>query len=162
MSGKEIKLKACWVLATILLVLTFGSCSYLPSETANSPALPPANNQPQNGATQMPSENPSGNPISPINTLDFSEMTPLPADTNPFVKLVEQDLANRLGINVDQIHFLKISDIDWQDITKGCTSTPGQTLSKGRVSGYRIWLEANGKNYLYHIGLDNTIFRCPE
>jgi hypothetical protein len=108
----------------------------------------------------MPSPNSSENPVSPINTPDFSEGTPPPADANPFVKLAEEDLANRLTITVDQIHLLKISDIDWQDITQGCTATPGQTLTKGRVSGYRIWLEANGKNYLYHIGLDNKIFPC--
>src|SRR4030095_12080561 len=133
-----------------------GSCSPLSPVTAKTPALTPTHNQSQEDATPMPSYNSSENPISPINTLDFSEITPPPADANPFVKLVEEDLAGRLGIHTDQIHFLKISDIDWQDITKGCTSTPGQPLKKGRVSGYRIWLEANSKTYLYHIGLDNT------
>ena len=97
-----------------------------------------------------------------MNTLDSSEATPPPADANPFVSMVEEDLANRLDITTDRIHFLKLSEIDWQDITQGCTSSPGQTLTKGRVSGYRIWLETNGKNYLYHIGLDNTIFLCPD
>jgi len=109
----------------------------------------------------MPADN-SEKLISPINTLDFSDITPLPATANPFVKLVEEDLADRLRIDLDQIHFLKISDIDWQDITQGCTSTPGQKLTKGRLSGYRIWLEANGKNYAYHVGLDNTIFLCQN
>jgi hypothetical protein len=110
----------------------------------------------------MPSDQSSGNQVSPMNTLDSSEATPPPADANPFVRVVEEDLANRLKTTTDQIHFLKLSEIDWQDITLGCTSSPGQTLTKGRVSGYRIWLETNGKNYLYHIGLDNTIFLCPD
>ena len=78
------------------------------------------------------------------------------------MKLVEEDLANRLQVGVDQIRFLKITDIDWQDLRQGCTSPMGQTQTKGRVSGYQIWLEANGKNYLYHIGLDNTILFCPD
>lgn len=123
--------------------------------------MPPTNRQPQEAATQMPSDHPPGNPIAPINTLDFSEITPPPADTNPFVKLAEEDLADRLGISFDQIHFLKMTDIEWQDITQGCTATPTQKLVKGRVSGYRIWLEANGEDYLYHIGLDNTVLFCP-
>ena len=97
-----------------------------------------------------------------MNTLDSSEATPPPADANPFVRVVEEDLANRLKTTTDQIHFLKLSEIDWQDITQGCTSSPGQTLTKSRVSGYRIWLETNGKIYLYHIGLDDTIFLCPD
>jgi hypothetical protein len=97
-----------------------------------------------------------------MNTPDFSGVPALPAEANAFVQLAEQDLANRLGIAVDQIHFLKIGDIEWQDITQGCNGSPGQTVRKGQVNGYRIWLQANGKNYLYHIGLDKTIFRCPE
>ena len=141
----------------ISLVLILASCTASPSGVSSTQS------QPQADATKpSSSENPSGNSASPINTPDFSEITPPPADANPFVKLAKVDLANRLTISVDQIHFLKITDIDWQDITQGCNSTPGQVLKKGAVTGYRIWLEANGKNYLYHVGLDNTIFLCPD
>ena len=154
-------MKTYWIFLMILYVLTLESCGPLPSASENSPALPPITSQLQEGVTQTPADN-SEKLISPINTLDFSEITPLPATANPFVKLVEEDLADRLRIDLDQIHFLKISDIDWQDITQGCTSTPGQKLTKGRLSGYRIWLEANGKNYAYHVGLDNTIFLCQN
>ena len=156
-------MRTLWISLTTLLALIFGSCNPLPSSTSgNSPATTPTNSQPQENNAQTPSDDSPRNLVSPINTLDFSEITPPPADANPFVKLVEEDLANRLKISTDQIHFLKISDIDWQDIAQGCTSTPEQKLTKGRLSGYRIWLEANGKNYVYHIGLDNTIFFCPE
>jgi hypothetical protein len=155
-------LKAYQILLAILSVWILTGCNPSPS----TPALPlpktSLTDQSQEATAEMPSTHSSQNPVSPINTLDFSEVTPPPADTNPFVKLAEEDLANRLTITTDQIHFLKISDIDWQDITQGCTASPGQTLTKRRVSGYRIWLEANGKNYLYHIGLDNTIFLCPD
>jgi len=154
-------LKAYWISLATLCTLMVGSCSPLPPTAENSPRVP-TNNQPQESATQMPSGQSSGNQVSPMNTLDSSEATPPPADANPFVRVVEEDLANRLKTTTDQIHFLKLSEIDWQDITQGCTSSPGQTLTKGRVSGYRIWLETNGKNYLYHIGLDNTIFLCPD
>src|SRR6185503_7738664 len=111
-----------------------GSCSPLPPTAENSPRVP-TNNQPQESATQMPSGQSSGNQVSPMNTLDSSEATPPPADANPFVRVVEEDLANRLKTTTDQIYFLKLSEIDWQDITLGCTSSPGQTLTKGRVSG---------------------------
>ncbi len=147
-------MKAHTILLVMLLLVTITSC--------NS-AAPSSGNPLANTATiaHTPTEVSSAQSLPAMATPDFSEITPPPADANPFVKLVEEDLANRLAIALDQIHFLKISDIDWQDIRQGCTATPGQTLTKGRVSGYRIWLEANGKNYLYHIGLDNTIFLCP-
>jgi hypothetical protein len=147
-------LKIYRLLISIPLIIAFAGCTSVASPTELPATSPPVSN---------PSLNqPSNNPISPINTPDFSEITPPPAEANPFVKSAEEDLAKRLTIDVDQIHFLKITDIDWQDITQGCQSTPGQVLKKGAVNGYQIWLEANGKNYLYHIGLDNTIFLCPE
>ena len=39
-----------------------------------------------------------------MNTLDSSEATPPPVDANPFVRMVEEDLANRLDITTDRIH----------------------------------------------------------
>jgi hypothetical protein len=155
-------LKVYWILLGIFVTLTAGSCSPLVSAPRNV-AVPTATNNPhQNVITQFPSDDSSGNSVSAINTPDFSEIPAPPAEANAFVRLVEEDLAKRLGIAIDQIHFVKISDIDWQEITQGCNSSPGHTIRKGQVNGYRIWLEASGKNYLYHIGLDNTIFRCPD
>ena len=155
-------MKDYWMLLVILVALVFGSCSPLPATKQNASTLTPNHSQSPNSTTQVPPDDSSGNAVAPINTLDFSEITPSPADANPFVRLVEEDLANRLKINPDQIQFLKITEIDWQDIRQGCTTTPDQTLTKGRSSGYRIWLEANGKNYVYHVGLDNSIFLCPD
>ena len=155
-------MKVRQIVVMCLALLMLASCTSYASATTLPPSNLPAKSQPQEAATQMPSDNSSENSVSPINTLDSSETTPPPANSNPFIRLAEEDLARQLKINIEQINFLKISEIDWQDITQGCTTTPGQTLTKGRVSGYRIWLEANGKNYLYHIGLDNTIFLCPD
>ena len=157
-------MKAYQVLLAILSIWIFAGCTSSPPTPALPSPLPFSKTptaQAQEATTEMPSTNSSENPVSPINTPDFSESTPPPAEANPFVKLAEEDLARRLTITADQIHFLKISDIDWQDITQGCNATPGQILTKGRLSGYRIWLEANGKNYLYHIGLDSTTVLCP-
>lgn len=141
-----------WYWLAVLLLLLCGSCTPLPATT----------DQPQESITQMPSAPPTGDQISPINTLDSSEVPAPPANANPFVRLVEEDLAARLNITIEEINFLKITDIDWQDITQGCTTASSQTTTKGRVSGYRIWLEANGVQYLYHIGLDNRIVFCTQ
>jgi hypothetical protein len=149
-------LKRYAVLHIILFGLLFASCTASPAISGSSSATS------QIPATQASSGSPSGNSASPINTPDFSEVTLLPAEANSFVRLVEEDLASRLQIPADQIHFLKISDVDWQDLTQGCTTETSQTSTKGRVSGYRIWLKADGKNFLYHIGLDNTIIFCTQ
>jgi len=113
-------------------------------------------------SNQLPASDSSQNRIQSINTPDFTGMTPPSPNTNQFVNIAEEDLAARLKISLDEISLLKITDIDWQDITQGCTSTPGQSLTKGKLSGYSIWLEAEGKDYAYHIGLDGKIFLCPN
>lgn len=155
-------MKLYWILFAILLALVVGSCSALPSAVNDSTTSIPKDGQLRGNSTQSPLSNSSENPVQPINTPDYTGMTPPPSNTNQFVKLAEQDLANRLKVSVDEISLLKITDIDWQDITQGCTPTSGQTLKKGKLSGYRIWLEANGKDYVYHIGLDGKIFLCPS
>lgn len=149
-----------WIAAIFALCLT--SCGLLPSAATKTTPLTLTDIDSKVPLTQTATDNLSANPPSAINTLDVSEITPPPADTNPFVKLAEDDLAKRLNINTDQLQFLKISEIDWQDIQQGCTIKAGQTLTKGRVSGYRIWLAANGQNYAYHVGMDNTVLLCTE
>ena len=151
-----------WISLAAVFAVLVGNCSPMPATSENSPDSTSTTDQPQENATQIPSDQLSENQISPINTLDSSEVPAPPPEANPFVKMVEEDLAGRLNTTANQIRLLKISEIDWQDITQGCTSSPGQTLTKSRVSGYRIWLETNGKIYLYHIGLDDTIFLCPD
>ncbi len=153
---KENPLKEYRLLCSILIGLLLVSCTASPT-LSSVPAKPPPGE-----ASQIPSGNSSGNSALPLNTPDFSEVTPLPAEANAFIRLTEEDLAHRLHINANQIRFLKISDIDWQDITQGCTTETSQTSTKGRLSGYRIWLEANGKDNLYHIGLDNKIDFCSS
>ena len=142
---------------TIIMMIAWG-CGPSTSSPAPSRPLTPTNSSLDEQATSTQSEN----AVQSINTPDYAEMTPPAADMNPFVRLAEEDLAGRLRININQIHLLKVSDINWKDITQGCSPAPGQTLIKGKLSGYRIWLEAKGKNYLYHIGLDNMIFLCPD
>ena len=155
-------MRSPWISLALLIALIFGSCSSSPPVTSDSPSLAPTNGQLEKKPAEVSSLNSSEKSVQSINTPDFTGMTPLPADTNQFVILVKQDLADRLKINTDQITFLKITEITWPDITQGCGPTPGETLSKGRLTGYRIWLQANAENYAYHVGIDGQIFMCPK
>ena len=155
-------MKPYWILLSILLALVVGSCSSLSPAVDDSTTSIPKVSQPRGNTTQSHLSVSSGNSVQSINTPDYTGLTAPPSNTNQFVKLAEQNLADRLKVSVDEISFLKITDIDWQDITQGCTPTPGQKLKKGKLSGYRIWLEANGKDYVYHISLDGKIFLCPS
>jgi hypothetical protein len=78
------------------------------------------------------------------------------------VGLAKQDLADRLSIDVDQITLLKATEILWPDISLGCKPGSGQILTRGRVYGYRVWLEAERQEYIYHTGLTGQIILCPK
>jgi hypothetical protein len=101
-------------------------------------------------------------PVESINTDEASDMTSPPPDKGKLVNLAKQDLADRLKIDPAQITLSKTLEITWPDIAAGCNSRPGQILSKGRVYGYRVWLEANGVVYVYHVGEAGQVIPCPE
>jgi len=96
------------------------------------------------------------------NTPQNANLASTPPGVDEFVNLAKQDLANRLNIGVNQISLLKTTEITWPDISKGCSPAAGQVLSKGQVSGYRIWLEAERETYIYHVGLNSQVIVCPS
>lgn len=151
-----------WIYLEILLLFVLGSCGPSPSLIGDSTAPPPADVHMKKDPAQITSSLPSENQIRPINTPDYTGMPLRSDDTNRFVKLAEEDLAMQLNVSVDRISLLKITVIDWQDITLGCAPTSGQTLTKGNLSGYRIWLEVNDVDYVYHVGLDGKVFLCTN
>ncbi|HTP01890.1 MAG TPA: hypothetical protein VMJ64_11000 [Anaerolineales bacterium] len=103
-------------------------------------------------------------------TSESSTHTPTPGiaaatmspDAGGLIDLARQDLAARLGVDLSEIHLLNTIEITWPDLHAGCGSAPGQILTKGRVYGYRVWLEANGAQYLYHVGKAGEVLRCEE
>jgi len=59
------------------------------------------------------------------------------------------DLANRLQIDPDTIKLVSVEQVDWPD---GCLGiqTPGVMCIMVITPGYRVILEADGKQYEYH------------
>jgi hypothetical protein len=102
-----------------------------------------------------PAQIPLGNTPMPVDT----PSSPPPAQK--FVDLAKQDLANRLSVDVDQIAVVEATPIVWPDAALGCPS-PGKVYAQGRVPGYRIILEANGMEYVYHADQTGQIVLCPE
>jgi hypothetical protein len=75
--------------------------------------------------------------------------------------LSKKDLAERLQIDAAGIVMVKTIEIVWPDAALGCPS-PGMVYAQGRVPGYRIWLEAEGREYIYHTDLNGLVILCPQ
>ena len=149
MKENQIK-KEYQVLFSILFCLAIGSCAPISRPIQDNPIPKP---------TITPMEEVSNLAINTPDSLGTSFPS---SSSNQYVKLAKQNLADQLQIDITQIQLLKIIEINWQDIAQGCSPNTNQVLTKGKLSGYRIWLKANNKDYVYHIGLDGEIHLCPS
>jgi hypothetical protein len=144
-----------------LLALVLGGCA--PSQVAvrQFPANPTAGDQSGESLTQTPFPN-SARELLVANTPEVADTPSAPFDMDKYVGLAKQDLADRLKVDADQIALVKTMEITWPDISLGCSPGSGQILTKGQVHGYRVWLEAEGQNYIYHVGLNGQVILCPK
>lgn len=71
------------------------------------------------------------------------------------------DLSNRLSLKTELVRVTSIESQLWPDTSLGCPQ-PGSEYAQQTVPGYRLQLEANGVDYVYHTDTRNTIVLCIE
>ena len=77
--------------------------------------------------------------------------------------LIEQgriDLAQRLGVSVDEIVIKEVKAMEWKDASLGCP-TRGVYYVQVVTPGYRIMLDAKGQTYDYRTD-GRRIFLCER
>ncbi len=67
------------------------------------------------------------------------------------VTYAKKDLAKRLDIPANAIKVLEHEEATWPDASLGMPE-PGQMYAQMLTEGYRIIIEAEGKQYQYHFG----------
>ena len=147
-------MRICWILLVFLLSLFLGSCAVSHATTEQPSELPPSDPQ------LVPTEKTPKNPLQFTRSPDSTEMTSIPS-LEKFVTLTNQDLASRLGIEIDKITFVKTAEKLWLNAALGCPR-PGVSYPAGRVPGLQIWLETEGMEYIYNTDLNGTVVLCPE
>lgn len=68
------------------------------------------------------------------------------------------DLAQHLQIDVDTIKLVSVEQVDWPDACMGI-QTPGVMCAQVITTGYKVILEADGKQYEYHTNASGSIVR---
>ena len=151
-------MKLLWViLLTSLTVIVAGCASF---ET--SPASPVNNDKPQASPSQLPpTTTPAKNPIQPTESSGAIEMPSDPPAVEKFIALAKEDLATTLTIDMEQINVRGTMETIWPDAALGCPK-PGKVYAQGKVPGYKIWLEADGQEYIYHTDLTGQVIFCPD
>jgi hypothetical protein len=82
-------------------------------------------------------------------------------DKNPLVSQAKEDLAKRLGIQIDEIELLKIEEVTWRDSSLGCPQ-PGMAYAQVLVNGSLIQLKHEDTVYKYHSGKGGRPFLCEN
>jgi len=79
---------------------------------------------------------------------------------NQQLSISKQDLADRLGIELDSIKIITARQLTWRSGALGCPK-PGMNYTQALVPGVLILLEADGKTYGYHAQKNQKPFHCP-
>lgn len=115
---------------------------------------------PDSTQTLLP-ESTQAQPSNPLLTPEATNMLSTPPPVEKFVSLSKRDLANRLQVDDSEISLVRTEHTIWLNSALGCPR-PGKVYPQGRVPGYRVWLNAEGKEYLYHTDYHGQLILCPE
>jgi hypothetical protein len=163
--------KHYWLIAVSLLLLVCLGAAGCGGESASQASqAAPAPTQP--GSTQtrgvdraLPTPTIPTSQARPAGTTPESvrrgtEVTP-PPEAQEVVRLAKEDLAQRLGVAVDQIQRVSVEAVEWSDTSLGCPQ-PGMMYAQVITPGYRVVLEAEGDRYQYHTDRDRGIVLCTD
>ncbi|HWL49895.1 MAG TPA: hypothetical protein VNT92_08455 [Acidimicrobiia bacterium] len=107
------------------------------------------------GESTMPSTVPTTSE-NETNTMPTSEQEQL-----PIVAPARDDLAQRLGVDPEQLEVISAEEVTWPDGSLGCPE-PGMSYTQALVDGSKVVLEHDGRVYVYHAGDDGEPFLCPS
>jgi hypothetical protein len=107
-------------------------------------------------ATGQPTQPPAATPAPEPTGTPSIEPTHIPVDLPPVQRAAIAAAIQVLGLPADQVKLVSIEAVDWPD---GCLGVRqiGVMCIKGPVPGFRIVLEAGGKQYEFHTNLDASV-----
>lgn len=73
--------------------------------------------------------------------------------------LAAEDLADRLGVDVDDVEVTRVEEVTWRDASLGCPQ-PGMAYAQVLTNGTLVVLEVDGTTYEYHAGGPRAPFLC--
>jgi hypothetical protein len=128
-------------------------------EPTSAPTSPP-------GLTAVP---PAASP-EPIRLTPVVPVVPLPVPVSPqapvagevpqdLLEAILQDAEERTGVEQAQITLLRAEAVTWRDGSLGCPQ-PGMMYTQALVPGYRVVLEAGGRQLDYHASESGYFLPC--
>ncbi len=77
---------------------------------------------------------------------------------NALVGIARREVAQELDVPQQRVELNEVIAVTWTDSALNCP-LPDQTITSMEVGGYRILLEAGGREYVFHTDFDRVV-RC--
>lgn len=113
--------------------------------------------------TEPPAVGETATPSTAPTTTE-NETTTMPIgeqDQLPIVAPALLDLAQRLGVEPEELEVVSAEEVTWPDGSLGCPQ-PGMSYTQALVDGSKVVLGYDEKVYIYHAGDDGQPFLCPS
>ena len=93
---------------------------------------------------------------------DKSKMNTVPESIsmNQQITGATKDLADRIGVAVNEVIVKDARSVQWGSGAMGCPK-PDMNYTQALIPGIRLLLEANGTIYYYHGETGKSLFYCP-
>jgi hypothetical protein len=81
----------------------------------------------------------------------------IPAEAEEIVSMVKLDLAEQLGVAVDEVEVVSAEPVDWPDSSLGCPK-PDHMYAQTITPGFQIVLASGGEQFVYHTGTNHFVW----
>lgn len=150
------KQTTCLKYAILVPVLLLLNACASPEEA--TPSLPPSSPLPPDDSPLPPSGSPLRAPLSP---LDVPSKEQQQKTVEHLSQLARVDLATELGIEADDVELIQAEPVEWSDSSLGCPQ-PGMMYAQVITPGYRLTLEVDGQEYVFHTDGGQRVVPCEE
>ena len=98
---------------------------------------------------------------TPTTENDTTTMPTSDLEQLPIVAPARADLAQRLGVEPEELEVISAEEVEWPDGSMGCPE-PGMSYTQALVNGSKVVLGYDDRVYIYHAGADDQPFLCPS
>ncbi|HTP09099.1 MAG TPA: hypothetical protein VMP08_12665 [Anaerolineae bacterium] len=150
------------VMLSALLLAACSAPATVPSAPTQRPSVSPTQAPsvlPTQAPSVLPTQPPSPLPdVTPGGGLATRPEADVWKNAPAAALSARADLVQRLQIDPDKITLVSVEQVDWPD---GClgVQTPGMMCTMVITPGYRVILEADGKQYEYHTNESGSAVR---
>lgn len=94
--------------------------------------------------------------ISDASATDSVDATPEDPVAAELVALAQRRVSDTTSLPIRRVEVVEVKAYKWTDISLGCP-TPGESYAQQEVDGYRIVLNADDQQFIFHTDFDRVV-----